>query len=427
MRSYRSLMWLVCGVLLCAGLTGPEALAKSTAQGMAEGATVLATMRLKEDPKNEGGKALLRFALFVDPENEGALLLQAKLERNHDLKDVALADGGRKYVGNLKRIIRKTRSTSKRLLLYKVIETILPDDTEALLELTRAKNKGIDTSFDSLYSSISGGSKPEPDSEKPKEKPDTTGKPDPRKVLKDVTLSSSYLSTSSPVDTINYLSRAVHPHGITVAIAASKLPVRTYFDSSTGAPRYYSNVNLPPQPTVYRSASSTAEVSAEEMLRRVCLTFQLGYKFEPGKVVITDPDDAGAVETIGLVRKATALSSAFSEEASKSVREYRGKLIAISGDISGIGKSMSTPYVHLEKDRVRVTFARSVAKDKIAQLKAAYEDFNDRDGASSYSSSYERCLQFFGSARCKGLSSGRVVLTDCEDFSWHTMYRRKSD
>ncbi|OGV73023.1 MAG: hypothetical protein A3K19_24855 [Lentisphaerae bacterium RIFOXYB12_FULL_65_16] len=134
----------------------PPSKATSTAGKLADGAVAVASSLLSEDASEARGLDLLRFALAVDPGNAWALLLQAKLERNQPLPQAEGGDQSEAYVDYLQSVIRKTSSASRQLLLWEVIELVDPKNEAALLALTKAKNKGVDTRFEALLAALGG-------------------------------------------------------------------------------------------------------------------------------------------------------------------------------------------------------------------------------------------------------------------------------
>jgi len=315
-------------------------------------------------------------------------------------------------VENLKGIIAKTRSAPRQLLLYKIIELVLPADEEALVALTKAKNEGLDTTVEGLITAIEGGG--ETAAAPPRSAaPAAAATLDLRKILHETVISRLHLSAYSPTDPINTLNQHLASRGLVIDMDVSRIPVRKYYDSMTGAPRFHisGEYRAPNMPQHWHTQLENAR--AEDVLNHVCRMYELGYKFVGNKVVITEPDDPGSVKTLGVQRRADDLVQEFQKEMARSTTQYRGQLVAVVGEVSGIGRSMSRDYVHLAGDKMRVVFDRDASETKLQELKDAYASLGER----------RYYIEFFGSATCKGLSTGRVVLTDCRDFYWRRLYR----
>jgi len=146
--------------MLWQGPVSAAAQGPSTATKLADGAVAVAASLLNQDAADERGTNLLKFALTVSPGHPDALLLQAKLERRQELPKTELADQGKGYLDYVRSVIRKTNSAPRQLLLWKVIELVDPQDDEALMALTKAKNSGTDVRFGSLLAALGGEALP---------------------------------------------------------------------------------------------------------------------------------------------------------------------------------------------------------------------------------------------------------------------------
>jgi len=81
-----------------------------------------------------------------------------------------------------------------------------------------------------------------------------------------------------------------------------------------------------------------------------------------------------------------------------------------------------------EGAKVRVVFSEKSSKDELNRLKAAHQAATDAERKSRtayYDGSYRNeVVMFCGSAKYAGEASGKVLLKDCESFSWYRSYRR---
>ncbi|MBT3378082.1 MAG: hypothetical protein HN742_33870 [Lentisphaerae bacterium] len=393
----------------------------SVPENMANGATILAGMKLADSAESGAGHDLLRFALAVDPENRQALLLQAKVERGLKLDPVSLADGGAKYCQFLAKIAARTKSKGRKLLLYKIIEIIQPDNEDVLLALTKAANAGVDISLDALLSPLEKSKKSagNGDSAPKKRKKEADGG-EAKKILERVRLARVYVRPTSPWNTINDLNRATCPEGVAIKLRASKLTYQTSTTSYNGIqmPYYYGNA-VARAGAVRQEDLILSDRSAHDVLRALCWMCNLGYTYEGQNVVITNPDDESAVESGGTSVAASSLVAEFEAERAKSIRKYRGKRIAITGPFSGIGKEMRNSYVHIAGDKVKLVMGSDAPQAEITKLEeAGRRTMSDSDF-------YSYTLWFGTVGICDGLSRGKVVFKNCEDvWWWHVRKRR---
>ncbi len=150
-----------------------------TDDALAEGAVAAASAKLRDDRENSAGLNLLKFALAVAPENRRVLLLQARLENGLPPAGENVADDGEKFVKLLlSAAAEKSRPLKGRLLLYRAVLLVQPENETALIELMKAKNLGVaDTSLDALLAACKGepGSGPAAPPAQPPATPATPG------------------------------------------------------------------------------------------------------------------------------------------------------------------------------------------------------------------------------------------------------------
>ncbi|MCF7854627.1 MAG: OB-fold putative lipoprotein [Candidatus Pacebacteria bacterium] len=394
--------------------------AESVAEKMANGAVRAASVKLEWNRDSKPGRQLLQFALAVDPENENALLLQARLERGLSFEPRMLPDEGKEYIGFLKKVVKGTRSENRQLLVYKVIELLDPRDEDALLALTKAKNKGVDTSFDILLQSVTGGG-----SDKVVQSPEEKkGTEKTQSILADVVFERLSIYNQNPVGVINTMNKTLAKRGVIIFIEAKDVEAQVgYFDRQTGIPHYYSNARLETN-IPDGDALRLQNVSASRALGRICRVFGLGYKIDGEKVIITEKDDPEVDKSLDYVLSAQELYEQLSSYRVEFITKYRGKSLDVSGEVTGLGKNFGRDYVHLADDRVRVILSQEVAESRLAEMKAKYAELQERYKQYPAGSPFPRRmrLHFSGTATCAGMRGGRVILKECTDFSWRTSF-----
>jgi hypothetical protein len=384
---------------------------------MAEGATILANMQLRQDATSDSGLKLLRFALAVDPDNTRALLLQAKVERGQELDNYAFQDGGRQFINYLQNVIKATKSPKHQLLLWKVIELIDPDNATALVILTKAKNSGTDIRFETLLGAITG-EKPPPRT--PATSPDDANAGgNARKSLEELKIASFAINTHSPVYAINELSKHLHGNGVEIALKVTGLSSQRYYDSTTGAPRFSTFGSYPVDPAVRAMGTRMFEnISGEMAAKLISRYFKLGYKCEGNKLIFTDPDDEDALKETGHFKDAALFRKEYDDANLDTLKKYRGKTIEIQGLVSGAGRSMANHYVNLCNDKVRVMMDSKADREKLLKLQNEFQELERMYG--SRPSRYY--LRFIGSGIFKGERGGRLLIDDCTDFTWTRVY-----
>ncbi len=435
---------------------------------LADGAVAVATSLLSDDKADERGMNLLKFALAVDAEHSGALLLQAKLEREQELPKVDLPDQGKGYIDFLQSLIRKTKSSSRQLLLWKVVELVDPQSDEALLALTKAKNSGTDIGFEALLGVLGGESKLATAEGKPAEeatpaasadKPaaeegdarpvgrridvrpgvDVTVRnphPNPKEVLAAKTVQGRGYYGYDPSEVLGRINQAVFASGVLLYVNTRERTVG-YSGScwSDGVPYPTSTGNS--WPRAYHPCKSWSDdMNTWELFRNMAMLYSLGYYFEPGKAVLTDPDNPLAVKELGMWVEADELAAEFKASRVDSLNKYRNKLVAVRGLGSGIGKDSDRTYVALASDQVRIILDDVACADQITLLKGAYGEFKDDERARKEAERERRYYQssiyrthyadygeipvfvFLGSGVCQGQTGGRIVFKGCKEFSF---------
>jgi hypothetical protein len=418
MHRFRHVCALAC---LLMGLGMPALQAASVTENLVAGAVMVANAKLYASAEDQRGLDLLRFALALDPENRDALLIQAKIDRNQKLDDAQLADGGKQYVKYVLKIARHTNSRRRRLLLYKVVELVSPKNETAMLELTKAKNKGADVSFNALVQVIL----PEEKREKPDEgekKEDVAddgnreapaGKVDILAELEKRDCRRTSLYMSNPVFALNNLNRSLSALRVAVLYESEKHPIRrmsgynpVYYDT-TGAtipPQAFPNLSLYHGTTAVPAGYATQG----DWLRLFCGMYGLGWLRRGADVVVVDPDHKGLEKGSGIPVKAQDLFDANRKGRLDFRAKYMGKRLFVSGYPSGVTKE----YVHLANDRVRLIFDSSVKGSRIDQLGADYQKAVDE----------KRPMLLVATGVCETIRTGRIHLKDCKGFSWVSGY-----
>lgn len=390
---------------------------------LAEGAAIVAACRLGKDADDAAGLKLLAFALAMDPDNERALLLQAKRERGQPFDEVELADGGRQFVAFLGAAAASAKPRARGLLLYRVIELVDPDHERALLELTRARNQGVDTDFNALLRAARprDGDAPRTGEDAPKaaEKPR-----DAFAVLETVTYqptsASSTLLYTAPLDILNQLNRQLQGKGLTLAVQSKTRAVETYNDgqymqSSAFRSRAY-------RTSGYYSSDRDplAGATGRQIVWLVCALHDLGWVQQGSRLALVDSADATGAGSGALIA-ARALFAQARKSQVDFLKAHKGKTLCIAGLVSGIGKG-SPPYVHLAGDQVRVYLGTKIPDAVVDRLNEEYDlavkaDRGRRDDDTTSMYSAPRALLFVGEARCDGVTSGRVVLKGCSEMA----------
>ena len=404
---------VLCVVFLA---TGPSSTvsAKSISERLADGAVAVASVKLKQDPSSDRGHNLLRFALSVDGDKQQALLLQAKLERELPFDVITYPGGTRKYLEFVRKVAEATKSRERKLLLLKVIECIKPDDEQALLELTKAKNQGMTTNFSDLLAAIKS---PDSGDNSEEREPESV-----KNILAETNISYLYVSSRNPVSAFNRLNRATIPRGVKILLKAKKLDATvSHYDSSTGAPYYSSDsrlMRLGPN----QGSQSFKNISAATAVVKICKTFGLGYKVEGKNLLIVDSSEDADANELGYFMTARELFRKLSDLDVEELREYRGKNIQITGAVYEIGRHYKGSCVYLYNNRVQVIIDRGVNKGALEDLKKAVRAIDRK--YENYSSVPDRrnYIEFTGTAKCTGILQNRIVLEECTDFRWEQEY-----
>jgi hypothetical protein len=390
---------------------------------LAEGAAIVAACRLGQDAEDRGGHQLLSFALALDPDNERALLLQARHERGQPFEEMQLADSGRQFVTFLEEAAAKATPKTRALLLYRVIELVDPDHERALLELTRAKNQGTDTEFETLLDAIQAKESAKPPAEEPKK---TGEKPrDLTAVLARVTYqptsAPSHMLYAEPMFVLNELNRLLRASGISIDVQSKTRPVVKYNNGQemqSGAFRSRQFRTLG-----YYSADKDplAGASGQHIVWLMCALHDLGWQPDGNRLLLVDAADASGPGS-GTLSDARSLTEKVEKSHTGFLKAYKGKDIYVMGVVSGLGKG-SARYVHLAGDQVRVYLDSKVSAEAVAKLTDNYDRVVKADRASrrqttttNTTGTTERAVLFVGEARCDGVISGRVVLKGCGDF-----------
>jgi hypothetical protein len=386
------------------------------------GAVMVANAKLFANPEDQRGLDLLRFALALDPENRDGLLIQAKIDRNQKLDDAQLADGGKQYVKYVLNVARHTSSRKRRLLLYKVAELVSPKNEVALLELTKAKNKGQDVTFNALVQVIL----PDDEKEEAEKKEDVAGdekgeapagKVDILAELEKQDCRRSSMYMSNPIYALNNLNRSLSALRVAVFYESEKHPIRRL---SGYNPIYYdtTGATVPPQAfpglSLYHGTVSVPSGYATQgdWLRLFCAMYGMGWYRRGADLVVADPDDKNVVKGSGIPVKAEELFDANRRGRLDFRAKYMGKQLFVSGYASGVTKE----YVHLANDRVRLIFDSSVDAGRIDALQTDYEKAVDE----------KRPMLLVATGICETVRTGRIHIKDCKAFSWVTGYPQRT-
>lgn len=391
---------------------------------LAEGAAIVAACRLGQDVQSESGRQLLAFALAMDPGNERALLIQARLERGQDLDPAELADGGRQFTEFVERVAARTKPRNRALLYYRVIELVDPRHEKALLELTRAKNQGVDTGFANLLRSVrgkDGGSR----------RPGVDAEPGSRNAFKALD-EAKYQATDyseqalfmEPMRVVNQLNQLLVPDGARLRVQSHSRPVEVVNrrdEDDVG--EFYSNAF---QSRTFRCRDyygahedQLSGLNGRQVLQILCVLHNLGWKDEGDTVTLVDSEEATGPAAVAPT-DARDLAAQAKRSQVDFLEAYRGKELLVWGLVSGVGRT-SPRYVHLAGDQVRLYVGTKAAEADAAKLDDAYTAVQKAErsqrGSSSSEESGPQALLFVGRAKCDGISSGRITFRNGRDIA----------
>jgi len=408
---------------------------------LADGAVAVATSLLRDNPTNDRGVALLRFALAVDPECPGALLLQAKLDRGQELPAAELSDGGKAYVAFVQSVIAKSKSSPRQLLLWKVVELVEPDNESALLALTKAKNAGTATEFETLLTALAGekagaaeaapaasASGPAPPAGAPAVQGDSPSAQalasapvradaaaDPRAALHALACPQDCGVSSRVILMVRDLNKilAVMNSHVVVFLCTKRPDVQVSSYNSDGWPSYCGGGTWGVS-RYYRNLTPR-KLTCWEYVRRLAFQYDLGYFCQPGRIVFTEKDNPQAVAELGLPADAATLATQFKSDHAGTLGKYRNKLVSLQGKVSGLASDGGRTGLNLADDTVRVMLDVPIPADELAKVKEA---LNRNGPAPSRPQEFPAgTVYFWGSAVCVGPTGGKIVLRGCKEYT----------
>jgi len=414
--SYTELMARLFALVIALACAGEAYAAQTTAQKLALGSLDIAARKLAADSDDSGGRDLLTFALAVDPDNENALLMLAKIDRGMAIDAPDTPDPTKDFVTFVEGVAKRTTSTDRKLLLCKVLEILDPMNRMALIELTKAKNRGVNTSLGGLIrrlnpSATVGGSSPNTGGSTSVSSETVSNLPPPgaekiRTTLSELRLSSSTVR-SGTMRVFSSIDSSLRTVGARLHYQSTRFPARTYSSSSTST--YYSSSSGLGYGSGFRyalmpsSGSGTGDVSAMEWLTVLGSVYNLKLKYTDASVQIVD-DAHGDGVTSGT--DPVMASTVFQETKQGMVdflKKYRGKKVLLRGTVSGSGRSMRDHYVDVAEGNVRIMLSSDVptARTDYIKRRADYQGWT-----------------VYAVAECTGLSGGRLVFDKCRHIGW---------
>ncbi len=390
----------------------------SISEQLTVGSIRAAQWKLAFQADDRAGLDLLLFGLAVNPENREALLLQAKVERGLPIEIPQADDADNKaFIDLLANLAPRTTATDRRLLLYKILEIVDPANEAALLELTRAKNQGVDISFNALIKCLNPpATRPTPGSPPPSGQPPRTpetagGQPLGQERIREavarlrinnMTVGSGIMRTISHID-----SAALRPIGASLDYRSTRFPATIYSSSSTSI--YYASSSglgyghefqraiLP-----YAANAAQREIGAFEWLAELAAIYNLELHFTDRFLQIIDArEETGVTNGLEAV-SATTLVRETEQGIVDFLRKYRGKRILLKGSFSALGRAMRDHYVELEAGKVRLLLDPGIEEWRLNQLK-------EHTGQG-------RTIYAIG--ECDGISGGRIILKKCRFVGW---------
>ncbi len=406
----RTIVALTFAILLSVGA------AASVSERLVAGSVDIAQRRLAVRIDDRSGLDLLLFALAVSPENREALLLQARLERGLPIQAPEQAEDAKAFLAFLEALVKRTASPDRQLLLYKIIELVDPANETALLELTRAKNQGVDVSFESLIKCLNpAGGQPSPTGvasataggEELRPPTAIGGAQRLQEAVANLRVSRNVL-TGGVMRTLSHIdSAALRPAGGILEYRSSRHPATAY--SSGGNMTYYSSSSglgygHEFQRTILPMARTElgGDVGALEWLRELAAVYNLEIGFTDHSLLITDAAEGTGISNGAAPIDASVLCAELDKGVVNFIRKYRGRRVFLKGRFSGVGRSMRDHYAEMESGKVRILLDGGVDQWRIDQLKERnYQGW-----------------QLYVIAECEGVSGGRIMFRKCRFVGW---------
>ncbi len=364
----------------------------STTESLAAGAITCAAELFQDRASQKRAEKLLRFGLAFDPDNTRGLLMQARLERNRDpIEEPPETSVRKRYLQGVLRLAERTSSEPHKLLLYRVVELLDPENEIALVALTKARNDGLDIDFyrllekvtgnsakrneSTLGSTVGGRAEEENKEVSPQTRADASAsslskscrdlinEANPLRALRRkrdadaITRDLGELrigafppdgTTMYSLDWLNELNRRLVRRGYVVVPFCNETFSLSAVDfTDAGVPQFSGSLRKYP---AMRTRQQTSR-KLGHFLAEVCSGMKTGYRIVDGAILLTAPEHADN-QACASVCKAGDLVKEFSENHLEARKRYRNQFLVVEGRVSGTGRSVSGAKVMLDNGRV---------------------------------------------------------------------------
>ncbi len=374
----------------------------SATESLANGAIRCAAELFQDKATHGRAKKLLQFGLAFDPDNTTGLLMQARMERNYQpIADPPSKSVLKPYQKGVLRMAERTSSKPHKLLLYRLIELLDPENKIALVALAKASNEGHDTDFDHLLSKVTGTSGGTDDSASktsgntrppgprsghsstvPTRPTQPSGKTcrelinqsDPLRGLrrkKDAEkikdeLGDFHIGVFPPdgislyrYDWLNELNRKLFRRGyVILPFCDDTFSLSSVDFSDAGIPQF--SGSLRKYPKMRSRLESKRKLG--HLLAELCSDLGLGYRLVDGAVLLTDPDHADS-QACASVHKGEELAREFSDNHLKAKKKYGGNFLVIEGAFESSGRSLDNAKLLLDDSKVELQFDKDCNVD----------------------------------------------------------------
>ena len=135
-------------------LLSPVIFAQASGEKIANASVKIAIWLDVVKGNSEGADSFIKYALARDVDNRSALLYQAKKQKGLKMELNSTEEERAKFINYLNAYAKKSTKSSIKLLHYKLVGYVQPENEDVLIIMTKASNAKIDTSYDSLHSAV---------------------------------------------------------------------------------------------------------------------------------------------------------------------------------------------------------------------------------------------------------------------------------
>ncbi|MCH2208585.1 MAG: hypothetical protein MK132_22310 [Lentisphaerales bacterium] len=348
-------------------------------QAIFESSKILASQILAKSPTDKLGNNLVKFTAWMNANDPAVKAMKMKLvfqEKvaaiNGDISNAKLANKILARQAELK------EDTSRRLLYISLAVKLDPEQTKDV----QAEFAKFDMNFNKLLKEVeppilidplkeaARQAKIEAENRKLAAESNKPEKTEMDKILDGVIFPTFSYSESSAVHAINTLTHNLFWRGCQIILSGKRLHYIKSFKSSAGATFYESLFPLPVEETY-----TLQKKSVRQILMHMAANLKLQWKANEQGVVIYDSDDMSLAEPVGEdTRVAVTEDGIASNDLQKllgnmalaDLKEYRGKVLDMNGQITGFGRGFGTEYyVSLDGGKTRLYFNMKNADSKI--------------------------------------------------------------